>query len=356
MSDPQRTIFFLGATGFIGSQFLVLLSRASLNLHVVALTRDLSADRQAKLKEIYPDIEFVKGTLNDADVIIEQASKAKYVVNCASSDHPASVQYILTGLEKQSANKPGDPPLYFHTSGMCIVSDNARGEAVDESKIPRYTDTSFSVESVPPENPHVNCDSLIAAAGSRKENPVRTIIAYPGWVYGLGEGFRKSSGGVRLFLEANKMAGYSGTWGPGHNSMTIVHIKDLSRGLITIFEAALQGKADEGPQGYYFVTSNEPRVPFKDYTAKIGDMLHGRGVYAEAGSKPFPPAVTDIFGDFGWRLLGCNHRVSAERLKKLGWEATESRKISMMDSLPEEVDMAFIDLQPKSSILRPEDM
>ena len=71
---------------------------------------------------------------------------------------------------------------------MCIVSDNARGEPVDEASIPRYVDTTFSVDKVPAENPHVNCDSLVVAAGTREENPVRTIIMYPAWVYGLGEG------------------------------------------------------------------------------------------------------------------------------------------------------------------------
>lgn len=95
---------------------------------------------------------------------------------------------VLAGLERQSAANPGDPPLYLHTSGLCIVGDGARGEPVDEAKIPRYTDTTFTVNSVPADNCHVNCDSLIIEAGTRKENPVRTIIMYPAWVYGLGEG------------------------------------------------------------------------------------------------------------------------------------------------------------------------
>jgi nucleoside-diphosphate-sugar epimerase len=174
---------------------------------------------------------------------------------------------VLAGLEKQSAANPGNPPIYFHTSGLCIVGDGARGEPVDDAKIPRYTDTTFTAHSVPADNCHVNCDAPIHEAGIRKENPVRTIIWYPAWVYGLGEGklhivlalrsclsicigYRKSSGGVRLFLEANKLAGYSGRWGPGANSFNFVHVKDLSNGMIKIFEAALEGKADEGAQGY----------------------------------------------------------------------------------------------------------
>lgn len=92
MSDREHTIFFLGATGFIGSQFLAHLGRTSHKFHVVALLRNITEEKKAKIKEIYSDISFVEGTLTDTDTIIEQVSKVKYVMNFASSDHPVSVQ------------------------------------------------------------------------------------------------------------------------------------------------------------------------------------------------------------------------------------------------------------------------
>lgn len=98
MTPREETIFFLGATGFIGSQLLVSLGRAGHNFHIVALVRQLTEEKKAKIKEVYANIEFVEGTLTDADILIEQASKAKYVINCASSDHPVSVQ--CTSLPK----------------------------------------------------------------------------------------------------------------------------------------------------------------------------------------------------------------------------------------------------------------
>jgi hypothetical protein len=63
-------------------------------------------------------------------------------------------------------------------------------------------------------------------------------------------------------------------------------------------------------------------------------------------------SLTSILTD-GWRLLGGNIRVHAERLKKLGWEPVVTKQRSMMECLPEEVDMAFHDLQPVNSILKP---
>lgn len=92
MANRENTIFFLGATGFIGSQLLLALAGAGHKRHIVALVRQLTDEKKAKIKEIYANIEFIEGTLTNGDILIEQASKAKYIINCASSDHPVSIQ------------------------------------------------------------------------------------------------------------------------------------------------------------------------------------------------------------------------------------------------------------------------
>ena len=93
MASPQ-TLFILGATGHLGSQFLVNLAHnpAILQLRVVALIRKPTPESQAKLREIYKDLEIVEGSLDNAAEIESQAEKADYVVNCASSDHLGSIQ------------------------------------------------------------------------------------------------------------------------------------------------------------------------------------------------------------------------------------------------------------------------
>jgi hypothetical protein len=88
-----KTIFLLGATGFLGSQFLVLLARDHdlPPFHIVALLRAPTEEKVAKLKAIYADLSVVEGTLDDDAVIQKQAAKAGYTINCASSDHLESV-------------------------------------------------------------------------------------------------------------------------------------------------------------------------------------------------------------------------------------------------------------------------
>lgn len=89
---PSQTIFFFGATGFLGSQFLLLLNEKLPQLHVVALLRNATPQRKDQLRKVYPNMSFVEGSLDDDAVIQEHVAKVDIVINCASSDHAASVQ------------------------------------------------------------------------------------------------------------------------------------------------------------------------------------------------------------------------------------------------------------------------
>ena len=46
-----------------------------------------------------------------------------------------------------------------------------------------------------------------------------------------------------------KVEWHSGTFGPGYNSMSNIHVKDVASAIITILTAALQGRTDEGHEG-----------------------------------------------------------------------------------------------------------
>lgn len=46
-----------------------------------------------------------------------------------------------------------------------------------------------------------------------------------------------------------KGVGHAGTWGRGANAMNNIHVKDCAAGLLLVLQAALEGRADEGPEG-----------------------------------------------------------------------------------------------------------
>ena len=152
MTNPS--IFMLGATGYLGSEFLILLARDYPDHHIRALVRNATPEKVSRLHEIHPHVTVVEGTLDDAAVIVEEVLKADIVINSASSDHWPSVKGLssplvlktqwrthagfaatLDGLEKNSAARPGKPPLYIHVSGCGILSDNAHGERNDNIKV-----------------------------------------------------------------------------------------------------------------------------------------------------------------------------------------------------------------------------
>ena len=83
-------------------------------------------------------------------------------------------------------------------------------------------------------------------------------------------GIQKTTLWLRIFLGMMKNVGYAGTWGSGANAMNNIHVKDCAMGLFLVLQAALEGRADEGPEGlckrhrffvnYLYLTSAIPRL------------------------------------------------------------------------------------------------
>ncbi|KAK0206697.1 hypothetical protein DFS33DRAFT_1372937 [Desarmillaria ectypa] len=332
-SGELPSIFFLYCTGFLGGHLLKSLGRDLPTYHVIALLRDLSANRRASMSELHPNVTFVEATLDDDAIIEEWSSECPIVINTASSDHWPSVRSTLVGFEKNTACHPGNPPIYIHVSGLGILSDNCRGESVDPANIRWWTDTGLNLRDCDPSNTQLESDISIVDAGTRSQNPVRTMIMFPGWIYGLGE-------------DMYKRIGRAGTWGPGANVMPNMHIKDCASACLTVLKAALDGKAQEGAEGLYeytvyFVGSDQPMIPMYEWASAVGDWMFDKGLATVGGSKPMPAEIVDPLGHYGWSLLGGSQYAKVNRLYTLGWEPLKSRKLSLLESLPMELEVAF---------------
>ncbi|CAL1703440.1 unnamed protein product [Somion occarium] len=342
------TIFLLGATGYVGGEFLILLGRKLPQLPVLALVRHPTAEKITKLHSMHANVSVVEGSLDDLEIVKDQAAKADIVINIASGGHSLSSQAILEGMTEHSARKPGEPPLLIHISGLAVLSDDARGELVKDVKV--WSDIGFNLKSVPPDNVHLDVDIPIVEAGTRKDNPIRTIILFPGLIYGVGQGVQRTTVWIRTQLKLARDAGYAGTWGPGYNAMSHVHVKDVASAILVILKAALEHKADEGAEGLYFVASDAPKVTKRECQAVIGDYLFSKGIIKQPGSQPFTKefitslASTDHSSDIshlGWRTFGGNQLAKSERLAKLGWVPVETFKHPILDTLFESLDAAL---------------
>ncbi|THU95691.1 NAD(P)-binding protein [Dendrothele bispora CBS 962.96] len=335
MSPKASSIFFLGATGYLGGQFLKYLGKEHPKIPVYALLR--SPGKIEQLRMLHPDVKPVAGSLDDFDIVKNEAAKHPIVVNTASSDHSKSIEATLAGLKEYSIGNPGNPPLYIHTSGLGITSDNSRGEPVPIQKV--WSDVGLKLESFNPDNYHLDGDTMIVAAGKDKQVPVRTIIVFPGWIYGVSEGPEKITLAMRLYVRLAREAGHVGTWGPGANKNFNCHVKDVANALLVIFDAALQGTAEEGEEGLYFVLSNNPALTMYEFNSALGDALFKKGFLKTPECKPLPNEVTARLGEYGWSVAGGNQMAQADRIQRLGWKPVVSDKISILESLEEEVSV-----------------
>lgn len=74
-----------------------------------------SPSRGAGLSSAYPNIKVVYGTLDDGQILEEEASKADIVLHWASSDHVGAASAIKRGLER------GVGGYWIHISGTDIL-------------------------------------------------------------------------------------------------------------------------------------------------------------------------------------------------------------------------------------------
>ena len=117
------SVFFLGATGYIGGSLLkaILASPLAEQFKITALYR--SPKDEARLASL--GVTPLKGDLvADPETVKAAAYASDLVIDCAHSD--TSVQAILAGLAQQHA-ETGKKPVYIHTSGTGVLSDNSLG-------------------------------------------------------------------------------------------------------------------------------------------------------------------------------------------------------------------------------------
>ncbi|KAF8665562.1 hypothetical protein AX16_000021 [Volvariella volvacea WC 439] len=335
-------LFLLGATGYVGSQFLVQLREQLPNIHVVAIARNATEERRAAILQLNPNTTIVEGSLDNDAIIREQAFKVDIVVNAANGQHEPSTRAALAGLEEASKQRPGNPPIYIHTSGYAQLANEADGEAItDYATATKYIDTSYSPDDVPQDNLMVVLNKEIIAAGERKENPVKTMIIFPSWIYGIGDGIQKITLALRMWLSFAKAEGHAVTLGRGFNQTSTIHVRDVATSMIAMLKDALDGTASTGAQGLYFAGSEFETSPtLKEAQDEIGNALCELGLVTQPGSHPASPMLAQAIPPPIFRVFSGNSYAVPERLKQLGVEFTETKKLSLLQSLKDEVGLA----------------
>ncbi|KAK0451658.1 hypothetical protein EV421DRAFT_1976557 [Armillaria borealis] len=320
------SIFFTGATGYIGGTILSRLieHNDSKNFDITILLRPTRSPAGYEAL----GLKTVSGSNADLSLLRAQAAAADVVFAAADSDDLPAAQAILQGA-KDRYEKTGKAPILIHTSGTGELTDNARGL---HSTDVVYSDLDIPLfETLPPSQPHRNVDLAVIAADD--EGYVKTYIVLPPTIYGVPTGILHKHGlqrslvsQVRVLVEASIARKQGGVVGEGKNHWPNVDVNEMVDLYLIIFNLALSPSSapaefQHGRSGIYFTVSDEHQLYDVSKAAAVGLARRGIG-------SPEPTPFSKTEAEPLLFLLGTNSRVDFEnsRGKVLGWKPTKGTK------------------------------
>ncbi|CAL1716972.1 unnamed protein product [Somion occarium] len=344
MSEDQRTpIFLTGATGYIGGSVLARLlahpSAKSFDITVVS-RRQEKADKLA-----YFGVKAVVSSMDYYALLEDYVAKAHIVIDCADADNIDAVQAIIRGLKKRH-ELVGDTPIFIHTSGTAVLSDNAKGLHPSDTV---YDDMNpDQIAGIPPSAPHRNVDNAIFDAD--KQGYLKAYFIAPGTIYGIAHnplvdaGIQNSrSQQIPQLVKASLDRGQAGVVGKGASLWPNVHIDDVSDLYIILFDAvtANSDKLGHGLNGFHFGENGEHR--WYDISRAIGQAFVEFGISGDPEPTSFTEEELDKY--FGSEELananvGSNSRCRSNRGRSIGWKPKYVTK-DMLASVNAEVEAAL---------------
>ncbi|KAI0527893.1 hypothetical protein F5B22DRAFT_9323 [Xylaria bambusicola] len=317
-------IFVIGVTGYIAGDALDALTRKYPGYEYAALVR--SEASAARVREAYPGVRVVLGSLDDVESIRKEAAWADLVLDGADADHVVAMNAIVAGLvEGHSATRPG---FWLHTSGTGIMtySDTAQdrfGQPPDREF--DDVDRLDEITSFPDEAFHRVTDRIVLECGAKYAQVVKTAIVCPPTIYGAGRGpVNTRSKQCPALANVILTKGQAPIIGTGQASSNNVHIGDVSEAFILLVEAAVSGNHSSeiwGARGYHVVgTEKHAWGPLaRSMTAKARDLglIKGDGEIQDYQMDKEEACKVAGWDGLSW---GLNNVCNARRLKEtLGW-------------------------------------
>ncbi|VDB84727.1 unnamed protein product [Peniophora sp. CBMAI 1063] len=311
--SSKTTIFYTGATGYLGGAMLQLLL-GDPNVTITALVRN--KDKADKLEKF--GVKVIVGSLDDLALLEAEGAKADVVIQSAAYDAIEAVKALLKGA-KTRFDKTGKQPVFIHTSGTgAFAKLEAMGQYSSERVLSDADSDLFNSKAALPHN--VVNDALIAADG---EGYVRSYIIYPSTIYGVLKGPLIDAGishaysvQITMAVKLSIQRGQGGMVGKGLNKWPAAHIDDTAALYKLVFDRALADTAPHGAQGTYAVENGEYTLidAAKRYTAVLHSVGKSANAEPEAFSAQEHENIPYLF------FLGTDIRIKADRARQLGWK------------------------------------
>ncbi len=278
MSEPSRSAFVTGGSGFIGGHLVARLVASGARVRALARS-DSSAATVERL-----GAEAVRGELGDRDSLAAGAAGCEVTYHLAAhlgqwGRREEFVAGNVTGTENAlAASREAGVRRFVHCSTEAALLAGEPLRHVDETA-PLRPDSK----------------ALYAATKARAEIAVRdaaadgfeTVAVRPRLVWGEGDTTLLPE--LVAAVEAGRFAWIGG----GRHLTSTTHVDNVVEGLLRGAERGRSGEA-------YFVTDGDP-VVFREF---VSELLRTRGVEPPTRSIPAPVAALVAAGsETAWRLL-----------------------------------------------------
>lgn len=319
--SPKTKIFITGATGYIGGSVLdrLLRHKDANNFEITAIIRN--AQKAEGFKQY--GVNTVVGSFSDVQLLEDLTAAADVVFDTVDADQLAGAKTMLRGFKRRH-QETGIQPIFIHTSGTGLLSDNAAG--LRDSDIIWDDADADQLEKLAPTAPHRDVDLELIKAD--QEGYVKAYLVTPATVYGLASGrfvdaglIHKHSIQLPSLIEASLDRGQAGMVGKGVNIWPNVHIDDVADLYIVLFDAIRTNPdvVGHGREGYYFGLNGEHTL--YDVGKELGRALVEFGKNKSDEPSTFTPEEINKYFN-GSNYLGSNSRGKANRSLLIGWKPT----------------------------------
>lgn len=339
-----RSIFFIGATGYIGSSVLsAILKEVDQDTKVTILARN--AKVLPGFEAVDKRITAVQGSLGDHAQLTSLAAAHDVVINTAEADDLGAAQALLKGL-KERHEKTGSRPIFIQTSGTGVLTDDAYGAFAgtevftDAEPEPTANPPLLPISDLKPARFHRKVDLALEAAD--KDGYVYTYIILPASIYGISQTVFSEKGlanpqslqvpyVTRIGIDRKVAAAF----GEGKNLWPNVEIHDLAELYALVYrQATAPGPGDHGANGYFFAETAEYSLQ-QVYDA-VGAQLFALGLIDSPTPTPLSDEELNKYMG-GSRYTGSNSRARAVHSRRLGWKPVNNGNEPFIASIKEDV-------------------
>ncbi|KDQ14114.1 hypothetical protein BOTBODRAFT_55572 [Botryobasidium botryosum FD-172 SS1] len=322
------SVFFLGATGYIGGAVLLAIKRAHPEFRYTALVR---SEKDAAAVQA-TGVSVITGSMDDRDLIASAAASHDITLNAADSDNLPFALAVLAAQKKRAAAGGHVRPIFLHTSGTSVVSDPPTGKFEEAARKIWNDNNPDDIASIAPGQPHRHVDIELFNAGESGE--ISTYIIAPSAIYDVAYSNPKSKVSIQIprLVRTGLKKRQGVIIGEGTNVWSNVNIHDLTELYVLILDHALKENAHPAPPAnkfanFFFASADEHA--WGDVARLIAKSLHARGLV----NSPDPVTIQPAEGYL--RPLSNNSRSVSERGRALGWVP---RHRSIAEALEDDID------------------